>query len=84
MKIVLSTVLEYDNLVDVAAACADCIETNNLNPEEYDGVPEYWDDPETWDEDTVKDFLKYNGKLFVNDVVDPDDLFKETRVEIED
>lgn len=45
MKVVLSTVLDFKSLEDLAAACADCIENSDLNPS-MDGVPELWDFPE--------------------------------------
>lgn len=89
MKVVLSTVLDFKSLEDLAAACADCIENSDLNPS-MDGVPELWDFPEVWNEEVVKDFLKFNGSMFVmNQGIDLetdlfDDNFSETRVEIEE
>ena len=89
MKVVLSTVLDFESLEDIVAACADCIENSDLNPS-MDGVPEDWDLPEVWNEEVVKDFLKFNGSMFVmNQGIDLetdlfDDNFSETRVEIEE
>lgn len=89
MKVVLSTVLDFESLEDLAAACADCIENSGLTSLD-DGVPEDWDLPEVWNEEVVKDFLKFNGSIFARcqgidletDLFD--DNFSETRVEIEE
>lgn len=89
MKVILSTVLDFDSFEELTAACADCIEENDLSSEDNDGVPEDWDLPEVWDEEKVKEFLKFNGSLFaMNQGVDLEtdlfnDNFSETRVEIE-
>lgn len=66
MKVVLSTVLDFESLEDLAAACADCIENSDLTSLD-NGVPEDWDLPEVWNEEVVKDFLKFNG-LYLLDV----------------
>lgn len=89
MKVVLSTVLDFESLEDLAAACADCIEISDLTSLD-NGVPEDWDLPEVWNEEVVKDFLKFNGSIFARcqgidletDLFD--DNFSETRVEIEE
>ena len=89
MKVVLSTVLDFESLEDIVAACADCIENNDLNPS-MDGVPELWDFPEIWDEEVVKDFLKFNGSIFARcQGIDLEtdlfnDNFSEARVTIEE
>lgn len=89
MKVVLSTVLDFESLEDLAAACAECIENSDLTSLN-DGVPKDWDLPEVWNEETVKNFLKFNGSLFAKDQrIDPEcDLFNnnfsETRIEIEE
>lgn len=55
-----------------------------------DGVPEDWDLPEVWNEEAIKNFLKFNGSLFARDQridLDSDlfnDNYSETRVEIEE
>lgn len=86
MKVVLSTVLDFKSLEDLAAACADCIENSDLTSLD-NGVPEDWDLPEIWDEEVV---IKFNGSIFARcqgidletDLFD--DNFSETRVEIEE
>lgn len=89
MKVVLSTVLDFKSLEDLAAACADCIENSNLTSLD-NGVPEDWDLPEVWNEEAIKNFLKFNGSLFARDQgidLDSDlfnDNYSETRVEIEE
>lgn len=88
MKVVLSTVLDFESLEDIVAACADCIENSDLTSLD-DGVPENWDLPEVWNEENIKNFLKFNGSMFVrNQGLDLEiDLFdnnySETRVKIE-
>lgn len=87
MKVVLSTVLEFDSLEELSANCADCIEDQELTSVENDGIPENWDDPDSWTEDSVKEFLKYNGGTFYDYMYGFDDIFNdnatETRVELE-
>lgn len=89
MKVVLSTVLDFESLGDLAAACAECIENSDLTSLD-DGVPEDWDLPEAWNEEAIKNFLKFNGSLFARDQgIDFDsdlfnDNYSETRVEIEE
>ena len=89
MKVVLSTVLDFESLEDLAAACAECIENSDLTSLD-DGVPEDWDLPEVWNEEAIKNFLKFNGSLFARDQgIDFDsdlfnDNYSETRVEIEE
>nr|DAR60355.1 MAG TPA: hypothetical protein [Caudoviricetes sp.] len=89
MKVVLSTVLDFESLEDLAAACAECIENSDLTSLD-DGVPEDWDLPEVWNEEAIKNFLKFNGSLFARDQgidLDSDlfnDNYSETRVEIEE
>ena len=89
MKVVLSTVLDFKSLEDLAAACADCIENSDLTSLD-NGVPEDWDLPEVWNEEAIKNFLKFNGSLFARDQgidLDSDlfnDNYSETRVEIEE
>lgn len=88
MKVVLSTVLDFKSLEDLAAACAACIDDYVLDSS-MDGVPKDWDLPETWNEENIKNFLKFNGSMFVrNQGLDLEiDLFdnnySETRVKIE-
>lgn len=89
MEVVLSTVLDFESLEDLAVACTECIENSDLTSLD-DGVPEDWDLLEVWNEETIKNFLKFNGSLFVRDQgidLDSDlfnDNYSETRVEIED
>lgn len=89
MKVVLSTVLDFESLESLAAACAECIENSDLTSLD-DGVPEDWDLPEVWNEEAIKNFLKFNGSLFARDQridLDSDlfnDNYSETRVEIEE
>lgn len=89
MKVVLSTILDFESLEDLAAACAECIENSDLTSLD-DGVPEDWDLPEVWNEEAIKNFLKFNGSLFARDQgidLDSDlfnDNYSETRVEIEE
>lgn len=89
MKVVLSTVLDFESLEDLAVACAECIENSDLTSLD-DGVPEDWDLPEVWNEEVIKNFLKFNGSLFARDQgidLDSDlfnDNYSETRVEIEE
>lgn len=89
MKVVLSTVLDFDSLEDLAAACIDCIENNDLTSLDK-GVPEDWYLLEVWDEETIKQFLLYNGSVFTvhEEITYDGDLFdtryNKTRVEIED
>lgn len=89
MKVVLSTVLDFESLEDLADACAECIENSDLTSLD-DGVPEDWDLPEVWNEEAIKNFLKFNGSLFARDQgidLDSDlfnDNYSETRVEIEE
>lgn len=89
MKVVLSTVLDFESLEGLAAACAECIENSDLTSLD-DGVPEDWDLPEVWNEEAIKNFLKFNGSLFARDQridLDSDlfnDNYSETRVEIEE
>ena len=89
MKVVLSTVLDFDSLEDLTAACIDCIENSDLTSLDK-GVPEDWDLIEVWDEETIKQFLLYNGSVFAahEGITYDEDLFdiryNETRVEIED
>lgn len=89
MKVVLSTVLDFESLEGLVAACAECIENSDLTSLD-DGVPEDWDLPEVWNEEAIKNFLKFNGSLFARDQgidLDSDlfnDNYSETRVEIEE
>lgn len=89
MKVVLSTVLEFDSLEELSANCADCIEDRDLNSVENDGIPENWDDPDSWTENSVKEFLMYNGGTFYEYMYSYgfEDIFNEnvteTRVELE-
>lgn len=89
MKVVLSTVLDFESLEGLAAARAECIENSDLTSLD-DGVPEDWDLPEVWNEEAIKNFLKFNGSLFARDQgidLDSDlfnDNYSETRVEIEE
>lgn len=89
MKVVLSTVLDFESLEDLADACVECVENSDLTSLD-DGVPEDWDLPEVWNEETIKNFLKFNGSLFARDQgidLDSDlfnDNYSETRVEIEE
>ena len=88
MKVVLSTVLDFESLEGLAAACAECIENSDLTSLD-DGVPEDWDLPEVWNEEVVKDFLKFNGSIFARcQGIDLEtdlfnDNFSETRATIE-
>ena len=90
MKVVLSTVLDFDSLEDLAAACVDCVENFYLDSSSDDGVPNNWDDPEVWDEETITDFLMYNGYYFIQEQgIDPEcdlfnDNFSTTRVELKE
>ena len=69
--------------------CAECIENSDLTSLD-NGVPEDWDLPEVWNEEAIKNFLKFNGSLFARDQgidLDSDlfnDNYSETRVEIEE
>lgn len=89
MKVVLSTVLDFESLEDLADACVECIENSDLTSLDS-GVPEDWDLPLVWNEEAIKNFLKFNGSLFARDQgIDLDsDLFNDnyskTRVEIEE
>lgn len=90
MKVILSTVLDFNSLEDLATACADCCENYDLDSETNDGVPEDWDLPEVWDAQTITDFLMYNGSYFVQEQgidLETDlfnDNFSTTRVELEE
>lgn len=66
MKVVISTVLDFESLEDLAAVCAECIENSDLTSLD-NGVPKDWDLPEVWNKETVKNFLKFNGSLFARD-----------------
>lgn len=89
MKVILSTVLDFGSLEELIDDCIDCIDDNDLSSEDNDGVPEDWNLPGVWNEEKVKEFLKFNGSLFaMNQGVDLEtdlfnDNFSETRVEIE-
>lgn len=89
MKIVLGTVLGFDSYEDLVVACQEVIDENKEKCIENGGVPEGdYNDTQVWDDNVMKEFLKYNGTLLYNHIDgDYDEIFndniKEARVIIE-
>ena len=85
-KVVFSTALEFNSHAELVSDCIDCIKNYDLDTGDYSGIPENWEDEDTWTDEVICNFLKYQGSIFYSIYEDFENAFNddinEVKVEI--
>ena len=74
-KVILSTTLNFNSHEELVRACIESIEHSDLSEES--GVPEDWENEDTWTDDVICEFLKYQGSMFYEKFADFEDIFND-------
>lgn len=79
LKVTLSTSLTFNNREELISELIDIINDQDLvNDDSYqEYVPENWDDPNSWSDDEVTDFITNCGNFLVYNHIDSEELFQD-------
>ena len=87
IKVTLSTVMEFDSKEQLVNTIIDAIKSEELTEEYSANIPENWENPESWNEDSIYEFMQMCGKYVYEQIYDYDDIFldgvRETPVTIQ-
>jgi hypothetical protein len=87
IKVTLGTVMEFDSKEQLINTIIDAIKSEELMEEHSTDIPEDWENPESWNEDSIYVFMQTCGKYVYEQVYDYDDIFldgvRETPVTIQ-
>lgn len=76
-KVIFSTAVTFDSHKELVQECINTIVRHNLEYGEDSGVHELWGDSDTWTDDVICEFLKYQGSRFYEDRWDFEDAFND-------
>ena len=87
IKVTLGTVMEFDSKEQLINTIIDAIKSEELAEEHSTDIPEDWENPESWNEDSIYVFMQTCGKYVYEQIYDYDKIFldgvRETPVTIQ-
>lgn len=83
LKVTLSSSLEFESKENLVNDLIEIVENNDLHEDEsyQEYVPENWKDPNSWDDDSIHNFLMNCGALVFGNYHDLEYVFQDWIVE---